>query len=541
MNVRTFVGRNLRLGYTSDSDRCGSLYCGSKRTSRPDSRSGRAMYDDRIAMPMSASTARCISSALLVTSEGCTGTAFNTKEIFSGFGTPQKKFICLDAKSLMGIDCLAAAPIIFKNKVIGVLELFAPVDRKLKEHEIDLLTSICSQIGVAIANANSHQALKHALNNSRLLLEASETIVSSLKLNEILERLIYLTSELTHISRAAIWLYHPETHQLILSHNFENLLSGYELNLKPDGPFQRVIQEKKVLSIDDFTKSTGNFFELAKKFSIKSLLAIPINIHGNVLGIMTLDKPGISHSFSQEEIDMAKGIARQAAIAIENAKTFKAQQVIAETLQQSFMTLEKPKFPEIKIGVEYKSASVGALVGGDFYDFINLGESFGFVVGDVSGKGIEASTLTGIVKNTLRALIFEGLTLNEIMLKTNNLIISQIGKNQFVTLFFGLLDIKTGNLQYCNAGHPAALQYNAATKDVDHLVGGNPPIGIFADQEFKSRFTKLKPHDCLLIYTDGVIEARHDQKLYGESRLERLFIKYINNSPQKIEIGRAHV
>jgi len=466
--------------------------------------------------------------------EGCTGTAFNTREIFSGFGTSQKNFICLDAKALMGIDCLAAAPILFKNQVIGVLELFAPVDRKLKKHEIDLLDSICSQIGVAVANANSHEALKHALKSSRLLLEASETIVSSLKINEILERLIVLTSELTHISRAAIWLYQPENHKLVLSHDFERLKSGYELNLKLNGPFQQVLRKGEVLLIDNFADSAPEFIELAEIFSIKSLLAIPIDIHGAALGIMTLDKPGIKHSFSQPEIEMAQGIARQAAIAIANAKAFAAQQAIAETLQQFFMTLEKPKFPEIELGVEYKSASVGALVGGDFYDFINLGDSFAFVVGDVSGKGIEASTLTGIVKNTLRALTFAGLTLDEVMLKTNNLIISQIGKNQFVTLFFGLLHIETGNLQYCNAGHPAALHYNAKKNSIDHLAGSNPPIGIFVGQKYKSRYTKLRPHDYLLTYTDGVIEARHDQRLFGEKKLERLFLKYIDNKPQKI-------
>lgn len=466
--------------------------------------------------------------------EGCTGTAFNTKKIFSGFNTPQKNFICLDAKVLMGIDCLAAAPIIYKDQVIGVLELFAPVDRKLGRNELDLLDSICSQVGVAIANANSHQALKHALKSTRLLLEASETLVSSLKLNEILKRLIHLTSELTHISRAAIWLYHPKNHSLILSHDFESLNSGYALNLNAAGPLQKIIRKGKALKVDDFSQSAKEFIELADRLALKSLLAIPIVIRGRTLGLMTLDKPGIKHSFSREEIAMAQGIARQAAIAIENANAFKAQQVIAETLQQSFMTLEKPKFPEIELGVEYKSASVGALVGGDFYDFINLGNIFGFIVGDVSGKGIEASTLTGIVKNTLRALIFAGLTLDEVMLKTNNLLITQIGRNQFVTLFFGLLDIKTGNLQYCNAGHPAALHYSAAKKSVAGLAGNNPPIGIFADQKFKSRLRRLRPHDYLLTYTDGVIEARHDQKLFGEKRLERLFRKYIVKDAQGI-------
>lgn len=457
--------------------------------------------------------------------EGCTGTAYDTKQIFSGYGTPEKVYICADAQELMGIDCLAAAPILFKNEVLGVLEMFAPVDRKLTRREINLLNAICNQIGVAVANANSHEALKHALKDSRLLLEASEAIVSSLKLDEILERLINLASELTHISRAAIWLLSLDKN-LVLSHNFETLPAGYGFNLgELFGPLGKAIREKATFTIRDFSDSASVLQQMAKQFSIKSLLVVPMVFHDRVLGLLTLDKPGIDHTFTKDEIELAEGIARQAAIAIENAQTYEEQRAIAETLQKSFLPVETPKAKGYEIGVRYESASIGALVGGDFYDFVNLGDNIGIAIGDVSGKGVEAATLTGMVKNTIRVLALEGMTPAALVAKTNNLITRQVEKNQFITLFFGMLDLKSGELIFTNAGHPPGLLFNADKRSIGYLGRGNPPIGIFFNQSFDEQKASLNTNDCLLLYTDGVTEARQNSNIFGEKRLEKLFFK----------------
>lgn len=467
------------------------------------------------------------------TDDGCAGTAYNTKELFSGFGTPEKAYICADAKELMGIDCLAAAPIIFKNEVLGILELFAPVDRKLTKQEVELLNSICSQIGVAVSNAHSHEALKYALRDSKLLLQASETIVSSLKLENILEKLINLVSELTQISRAAIWLYSEKKDILILSHHFETLPAGFSLNLKEmPGPLGTAFQDKKTVTIRDFSKTAERVEQLANMFSIKAMLAVPIVFKDRVVGLLTLDKPGISHNFDDQEIELAEGIARQAAIALENSRTFEEQRAIADTLQQSFVSLEVPDRNLIEVGTEYVSASYGAFVGGDFYDFINLDGRLGFIVGDVSGKGISATILTGVVKNSLRIMAIEGYAPNEIMYKINDVILRQSENNQFVTLFYGLLDYEKNSLSYVNAGHPLALLKKK--EEMLELGFDNPPVGVEAGKDFIEKTIDFSIGDTLLLYTDGVIEARNDSELFGIERLEEIFLNNIDKDPDTI-------
>ncbi len=456
------------------------------------------------------------------TDEGCAGTAFNTKELFSGFETPEKAYICADAKELMGIDCLAAAPIIFKNDVLGILELFAPVDRKLTKQEVELLNSICSQIGVAVSNANSHEALKYSLRDSKLLLQATETIVSTLNLESILDRLTGLASELTQISRAAIWLYSEKKDLLILSRHFETLPAGFSLNLKEmPGPLGEAFQERKTVTINDFSKTAERVEQLANQFSIKSMLAVPIVFKNRVVGLLSLDKPGISHNFNDQEVELAEGIARQAAIALENSRIFEEQRTIANTLQQSFVSLETPNQNFIEVGTEYVSASYGAFVGGDFYDFINLDKGLGFILGDVSGKGIPATIMTGVVKNSLRIMAIEGYLPKEILYKINDVVLRQSENNQFVTLFYGYLDYEKNILKYVNAGHPQALLKNG--KEMLELGYDNPPVGVEAGKVFKEKSVEFNIGDTLLLYTDGVIEARRDKELYGIERLRESF------------------
>lgn len=195
---------------------------------------------------------------------------------------------------------------------------------------------------------------------------------------------------------------------------------------------------------------------------------------------------------------------------------------IAREIQMSMIPKIFPPFPnrkDLDIAAYLKPAKE---VGGDLYDFFIESEKLYFAVGDVSGKGIPASLFMAVSRSIFRSI--SGIlkdpasiisTMNDEMCDGNN-------ANMFVTLFVGILDLKTGMVQYCNAGHnpPVLLKADgeAILTDVSGATG--IPVGIFPQHPYSNGHFRIRPGDRLVLYTDGVTEAENKDSLqYGESRL----------------------
>ncbi len=312
-------------------------------------------------------------------SSGCAGWAFEHKEIFSAFGRPEAGFICEDADRLMGIDCLVASPISTPRRVHGVIELFAPVSRRLSQDEAHLIKVISDQIGIAVENA-------------RLYEESRENV---LKLTELQEELATTNRRLqTHLSQ--------ESH-------------------------------------------------------------------------------------------------------------------IAEILQKSLLPRHPPKLPDIKIASRLVSATAAADVGGDFYDFIELGNNkVAIILGDVCGSGIDVATLTGMAKNTIRAFAWEDPNVSSILNRANRVICAQTEPSKFVAIFLGIIDLSTHILNYCIAGQPKPFLIRSGEKIAQLDSGVMLALGIEPDSLYSSNSINLERNDTLLVYTDGLIEARRNKELFGE-------------------------
>lgn len=194
---------------------------------------------------------------------------------------------------------------------------------------------------------------------------------------------------------------------------------------------------------------------------------------------------------------------------------------IANTLQEALLKVPK-KIKGIDFGYLYRSATEATKVGGDFYDLFELEENkIGIVVGDISGKGLNAATLTSLVKNTIRAYSYQRETPAEIIGRTNNVVKKAATPRTFVTVFFGILDTVTGKLVYCSAGHPIAM-LKKSTNDVINLHTSSTVIGVFPNQEYYNDYEQLEKNDYLILYTDGITEARFNSEFFGEERLARL-------------------
>ncbi|MFA5294299.1 MAG: SpoIIE family protein phosphatase [Methanoregulaceae archaeon] len=205
----------------------------------------------------------------------------------------------------------------------------------------------------------------------------------------------------------------------------------------------------------------------------------------------------------------------------------KAELQIAATIQLSFLPRTLPRVE----GYDIAAASLPAReVGGDFYDLIDLGAGkTGFVIADVAGKGVPAALFMVLSRTTVRFSMQKTGGVSRAMADANRMISVDADQGMFVTLFFGILDPRSGVFRYANAGHNPPLHYHAATGEITQLRVTGMAIGVDSDQEYGEDAVTLRQGDILVFYTDGVVEAINTrEEAFGEERLHDLIIRACN-------------
>ena len=207
-------------------------------------------------------------------------------------------------------------------------------------------------------------------------------------------------------------------------------------------------------------------------------------------------------------------------LAEENERLYRQQLDIAESLQLALLDIPSEIGP-LRIGHLYRSATEAARVGGDFYDVFEVkGGKVAVLVGDVSGHGIEAARTATLVKDVVHAFIHESLRPHQVLKRTNALLVEK-DLPGFVTAFLAVLDPSTGVLRFASAGHPETL-LKRVSGEIQLLGSGSSPLGVYPDAAWKAGEVEVELGDLLLLYTDGVIEARRNGELFGQKRLEKL-------------------
>lgn len=212
---------------------------------------------------------------------------------------------------------------------------------------------------------------------------------------------------------------------------------------------------------------------------------------------------------------------------------------ISRDIQQAILPKEFPPFPEEPNFDIYASMVAANEVGGDFYDFFLMDKDrLGFVIGDVSGKGISAAIFMAVSRTLVRATGLKGDSVSDCMRYVNNLLCIESVSSMFVTVFYGILNTQTGEVDYVNAGHnPPYLLSAEGISKVDMTNG--LALGVMDDFNFESKNLHLKKGDQLLLYTDGVVEAFNlEETAYGEEKFEN-FLNENRNHPVETIIKRS--
>jgi PAS domain S-box-containing protein len=220
---------------------------------------------------------------------------------------------------------------------------------------------------------------------------------------------------------------------------------------------------------------------------------------------------------SHSEEALRESEERYRLLAEENERLYHQQLDIAENLQFALLSIPS-QIGHVRLGHLYRSATEAARVGGDFYDvFEAKGETICVLVGDVAGHGIQAARTATMVKDVVHAFTHQSVRPHEVLRRTNAFLLEKQLPG-FVSLFLGILDSATGDFRYASAGHPEAL-LRRVSGEIQSLGSGSAPLGVHPEASWRPGIVSLEPGDLLLLYTDGVTEARRNDEYFGEKRL----------------------
>ena len=217
--------------------------------------------------------------------------------------------------------------------------------------------------------------------------------------------------------------------------------------------------------------------------------------------------------------------------------SIKGDLAVAREIQQAILPRIFPPFPEETASMDI-AASMNAAkdVGGDFYDFFRIdNDRIGFTIADVSGKGVPAAIFMAVARTLIRATGIRGVSPAECMTYSNALLSQESVNNMFVTVFYGIYNIRTGEVTYSNAGHnpPYLMKADGTVEELP--LSKDIVAGAIDDYEFTEDTLQLEKGDTLLLFTDGVTEAiDKDEKDYGDERLRKLLGQCSKLSCQEI-------
>ncbi len=220
---------------------------------------------------------------------------------------------------------------------------------------------------------------------------------------------------------------------------------------------------------------------------------------------------------------LAEELARRAALSIDNGRLFESTRHLARTLQQGLLPRKLPEIPGVNVAGRYRAAAEGQEVGGDFYDAFDLdGGGWGIVIGDVCGKGPEAAALTALARYTVRALSEHSPATVMTRLNTAVLRGPRAEEQRFLTAcYIGVRLSDDGLLlDVVAAGHPPPLILRSEGRS-ELIDAAGPLVGVVAGAEYRAVPAVLEPGDTLVLYTDGLTDARAPARVLSSSDLLR--------------------
>ncbi len=367
------------------------------------------------------------------------------------------------------------------------------------------------------------------LHEHRTIVEALRTISSTLDVETVLQRLLYLTNQMLGFEYCTILLIDDDGVRMNVAARYgypESIVQEVELAVGR-GVTGRVAQTGVPFNVPDVGREERY---LAGLKGARSELVVPLKAEGRVIGVFDVQSPKLD-VFNERDTELLQVLADIAGIAISNARSHRAAIRAREeqlqrrelereiSLGRTFQERLLPGSDPVLSGYDIAGTNLpGRRLSGDYFDYIRLPNGhLGIAVADVSGKGVPAALLAASLQATLRSHVENLYSIATIIKRANVSFCQTTAPESFATLFYGVLD-PAGTLTYVNAGHNPPLLVRTSG-EAEPLHEGGTVLGMFPDARYTEGRADLSDDDCLIIYTDGLSEAEREGELFGERRI----------------------
>jgi serine phosphatase RsbU (regulator of sigma subunit) len=414
-------------------------------------------------------------------------------------------------------------PLRIREHVIALVELLDDHEgRDFSDEEVELARSICRFAALAIDKARLFdQQRATAERRDRLSRRLQRLQSFAVELNQRLDR-ADLQEVLDEVTRAAVDLLHVHSAAVITGSGEYIAVRSLAVAGSASPTVLAAAEADLLERCAPAVAPDGEGFVGADSIAVQA-------DHDDTLLLATLEGEAAPQpsallvadkqdgGFDDEDRLLLSTLAAQLNASMHNAIAYQREHVIAETFQQALL-MEPPAIPGIEVGVHYRAATDSARIGGDFYDLVSLGPGkLMVIVGDVCGKSLAAAAQSAVVRYMLRAYAAEG-SPGEALSRLNSAVITQSPNQPFVTLVVAYVDVARHMFEYAVAGHPRPIVL-AGPREFPMPGEGNVPVGIFRGATYPTNRAVLPDDSAVILYTDGITDARRDGVLFGEERL----------------------
>ncbi|ATX80963.1 sigma-B regulation protein RsbU (phosphoserine phosphatase) [Mariprofundus ferrinatatus] len=376
----------------------------------------------------------------------------------------------------------------------------------------------------------------------RTALKINQLIAGELKLGPLLKQIMEITQSLMQAESCSLFLYDEQSGELVFhacSGEKEDQLREICRLPRGSGIAGWVAENLQTQRLADvYTDPRFNAeFDRETGFTTRNMICSPLIAHGKLIGVsQVINRTG--GDFSDDDEQLMESLVQMVAVAIDNARTHERvvqQQLLqhdlelAKSIQESFLPGEPPEVDGYQVAFHMSTAFE---VGGDFYDAAQLPDGrMAYLIGDISGKGVSAAMIMSTVLSDIRMELTHGGTAAEILNRLNITLCNKAKNGMFVSLILMLLDPETGVIEIANAGHLPPVHI-LSQRIWQHNEASGPPAGIILDASYDVDRLTLEPGEMVLLYTDGITEARNEHHIMlGEGRL----LAWLNECPDTAE------
>jgi len=376
----------------------------------------------------------------------------------------------------------------------------------------------------------------------RTALKINQLIAGELKLGPLLKQIMEITQSLMQAESCSLFLHDEKSGELVFhacSGDKEDQLREICRLPKGSGIAGWSAEHLQTLRLTDVYSDPrfNSDFDRETGFITRNMICTPLIAHGKLIGISQVINRE-DGDFTAADERLMESLVQMVAIAIDNARIHERlmqQQILehdlelAKSIQESFLPNEMPQIEGYQAACHMSSAFE---VGGDFYDTVQLPDGRNaYLIGDISGKGVSAAMIMSTVLSDIRMELTHGGTAAEILNRFNESLCKKAKNGMFVSLILMILDPQTGELEIANAGHLPPVHI-LSQHIWQHDEASGPPAGIILDASYDCTRLRLEPGEMVLLYTDGVTEARNEHHIMlGAGKL----LAWLDDCPDRPE------